>query len=601
MEENKICLMIRKYIYKIFSEDDDVFFTKRTTNSLGRYLFAKIGKNVKGATSALIKKEILRYSRKPIVENYYNELTNQVGIKMLPLTALSLVNKNYLKVKRNYQNYFLKADNKLDSITDKLNTINLSDMKIKGSMGKTPLSKDLSNEFLQLYINFEQRERLRTYREIVEFDKQYLSECWKEEFEEEANVNQILRKKAKSICMGYDSNQFAVLKQHIQAAESNLKDELIVFYKAKLIPLYEKIIYENMSKHIAEEMQGKEYDVKEELKAIPEIADLIDKKNNNSNIYIATLEKLFNDFSIIDELNNAINNIPNDNRKEILRECLVLFETKKYGMFINILPIQIEGLFYDLLVDSTTYQLFTHIEIYEKPTLREKLDSFHENMHIDIFEYFKFYFNNLIRNVVAHGRVNSNNGNRNEDVNMKIIAYELILDLNCLLYYYIQKSEFIRMNILLRGFYKNIKGNDKLDYEKMNFNAMFATISRQRHISIFNFGIERFEPMQTIYWIFNPSYEKRYCSLYDKQDLEVARGILNNPTFWEYVNDKLLQCVSVGYDYERIDKAFGKVLNVILGITEKGPLKNSIIKVNRTWGILKKVDSDFIKEMNSVE
>lgn len=601
MEENKICLMIRKYIYKIFSEDDDVFFTKRTTNSLGRYLFAKIGKNVKGATSALIKKEILRHSRKPIVENYYNELTNQVGIKMLPLTALSLVNKNYLKVKRNYQNYFLKADNKLDSITDKLNTINLSDMKIKGSMGKTPLSKDLSNEFLQLYINFEQRERLRTYREIIEFDKQYLSECWKEEFEEEANVNQILRKKAKSICMGYDSNQFAVLKQHIQAAESNLKDELIVFYKAKLIPLHEKITYENMSKHIAEEMQGKEYDVKEELKAIPEIADLIDKKNNNSNIYIATLEKLFNDFSIIDELNNAINNIPNDNRKEILRECLVLFESKKYGMFINILPIQIEGLFYDLLVDSTTYQLFTHIEIYEKPTLREKLDSFHENMHIDIFEYFKFYFNSLIRNVVAHGRVNSNNGNRNEDVNMKIIAYELILDLNCLLYYYIQKSEFIRMNILLRGFYKNIKGNDKLDYEKMNFNAMFATISRQRHISIFNFGIERFEPMQTIYWIFNPSYEKRYCSLYDKQDLEVARGILNNPTFWEYVNDKLLQCVSVGYDYERIDKAFGKVLNVILGITEKGPLKNSIIKVNRTWGILKKVDSDFIKEMNSVE
>lgn len=601
MEENKICLMIRKYIYKIFSEDDDVFFTKRTTNSLGRYLFAKIGKNVKGATSALIKKEILRYSCKPIVENYYNELTNQVGIKMLPLTALSLINKNYLKVKRNYQNYFLKADNKLDSITNKLNTINLSDMKIKGSMGKTPLSKDLSNEFLQLYINFEQRERLRTYREIIEFDKQYLSECWKEEFEEEANVNQILRKKAKSICMGYDSNQFAVLKQHIQAAESNLKDELIVFYKAKLIPLYEKIIYENMSKHIAEEMQGKEYDVKEELKAIPEIADLIDKKNNNSNIYIATLEKLFNDFSIIDELNNAINNIPNDNRKEILRECLVLFESKKYGMFINILPIQIEGLFYDLLVDSTTYQLFTHIEIYEKPTLREKLDSFHENMHIDIFEYFKFYFNNLIRNVVAHGRVNSNNGNRNEDVNMKIIAYELILDLNCLLYYYIQKSEFIRMNILLRGFYKNIKGNDKLDYEKMNFNAMFATISRQRHISIFNFGIERFEPMQTIYWIFNPSYEKRYCSLYDKQDLEVARGILNNPTFWEYVNDKLLQCVSVGYDYERIDKAFGKVLNVILGITKKGPLKNSIIKVNRTWGILKKVDSDFIKEMNSVE
>lgn len=601
MEENKICLMIRKYIYKIFSEDDDVFFTKRTTNSLGRYLFAKIRKNVKGATSALIKKEILRYSRKPIVENYYNELTNQVGIKMLPLTALSLVKRNYLKVKRNYQNYFLKANNKLDSITDKLNTINLSDMKIKGSMGKTPLSKDLSNEFLQLYINFEQRERLRTYREIIEFDKQYLSECWKEEFEEEANVNQILRKKAKSICMGYDSNQFAVLKQHIQAAESNLKDELIVFYKAKLIPLYEKIIYENMSKHIAEEMQGKEYDVKEELKAIPEIADLIDKKNNNSNIYIATLEKLFNDFSIIDELNNAINNIPNDNRKEILRECLVLFESKKYGMFINILPIQIEGLFYDLLVDSTTYQLFTHIEIYEKPTLREKLDSFHENMHIDIFEYFKFYFNNLIRNVVAHGRVNSNNGNRNEDVNMKIIAYELILDLNCLLYYYIQKSEFIRMNILLRGFYKNIKGNDKLDYEKMNFNAMFATISRQRHISIFNFGIERFEPMQTIYWIFNPFYEKRYCSLYDKQDLDVARGILNNPRFWEYVNIKLLQCVSVGYDYERIDKAFGRILNVILGITEKGPLKNSIIKVNRTWGTLKKVDSDFIKEMNSIE
>lgn len=88
---------------------------------------------------------------------------------------------------------------------------------------------------------------------------------------------------------------------------------------------------------------------------------------------------------------------------------------------------------------------------------------------------------------------------------------------------------------------------------------------------------------------------------YDKEDIQVAREILYDTEFWEYVNDKLTHCIETGYDYERIDKSFSNVLNVLLGILEKGALKDSIIKVNKSLSTLKKVDAKFNKEMQTLE
>ncbi len=601
MEEIKVCMNIRKYIYQILSDDDDKLFIKRSMESLGKYLFAKIHKKISSATDELIKKTILGFSNKNSIENYFIELTNQVGIKILPKTALSIVKKAYLKVERKYQSYLQKANKKLDAIKDNMESINLSDIRLKSCIGRKNLDKDLRNGFSQLHYSFECREKLRTYQEIIDFDKNYIYECWLEEFGENLEINYILRQKAKSICTRNESILFDALIQNIQAAESNLQNELIVFYKAKFIPLREKIICENISKHISHEIKGEYYDVQEELKAIPLLQDIIEQRNKDKERYLLTLEKLFNDFSIVTELNNAISNIMNCKRKELLNDCISLFKDKKYNLLMNLLPVQIEGLFYDLLVDSTTYQLFTHLEIYEKPTLRQKLDAFHENRHIDIYEYFKYYFNNLIRNVAAHGRAISDIENKDVDIDIEVISYELMLDLNCILYYYIQKSEFVRMKILLQGFYRNCENNDAFNYKEMNFESMFATISRQRHISIFNFGVERFEPVQSIYWIFNPTYENKYSSIYGKEDLKVAREILSSIEFWLFVENKISQCIETGYNYEQIDKSFGRVLEILLGYVEKGPLKNSIIRVNRKLRILKTVDSEFNKQMNTIE
>lgn len=602
MDENKVCMSVRKYIYIILNEDDDLIFSKRSMDSLGKYLFNKIRKRVSCATNKLIKKEIFRYKRKTSSENCFLELLNQTGIKILPKDALASVKKDYEIVEKRYKSYKSAFNRKLVFLQNEDNKLKANEIKIKHKpYNKVPLTRDLTDEIECLHAYFAERERIRSYKEIIEFDEKYLSTCWVEEFGDGSldALNRYFKQKAKSIFMGSQSryNIFNVQLQRIYAAEANLKDELILFYKAKLIPLYEKIMLANLSKHFSQELKGEDYDITKELKIIPHIDDLIDAKINDKFKYLNLLEKLFKDFSLITELCKSINKfIVKTKRKELLVECISLFKNKKYDLLINLLPIQIEGLFYDLLIDSTSYQILNGIDIFEKPTLREKLNLLNEKIHIDIYEYFYFSFNNLIRNVVAHGRADIL-----DDTELEIFAYELMLDLNCLMHYFVQKSEFMRMRILLQSFDNNNASNTKIDYKKKNYARLFETIIKKRYISVVHFGVEKFEPMQSLYWIVNPTYERRYCSIYGSEDIKTVRRILYSIEFWIYVNDKILECIESGYDYIGIEKSFNKILDVLLGDIKNNELKKHIVKVKANYGKLKKMDTEFNKEMRTIE
>ena len=103
---------------------------------------------------------------------------------------------------------------------------------------------------------------------------------------------------------------------------------------------------------------------------------------------------------VIDEIRERIlsNHILNE-RRDILLPALDIYEENKQ-IFINLIPLQIEGLFYEycLAIDVPENKL-------QLPALGEKIDKIKSrNSGFYDFEYFKFVFP-VTRNRVAHGKM----------------------------------------------------------------------------------------------------------------------------------------------------------------------------------------------------
>ena len=72
------------------------------------------------------------------------------------------------------------------------------------------------------------------------------------------------------------------------------------------------------------------------------------------------------------------------------------------------------------------------MDIYSNAVLKEKIRHLQEvksDIYPEAVEYFMYYFNNMIRNKVAHGRYK---GNSEEQIQDEIFAKELILDMGML-------------------------------------------------------------------------------------------------------------------------------------------------------------------------
>ena len=94
------------------------------------------------------------------------------------------------------------------------------------------------------------------------------------------------------------------------------------------------------------------------------------------------------------------------NRKVFILRLLDLFDQGEFDLFNNTVPIQIEGLFSDFLKDGTVFYRFTNMQLLNKAVLRGKIQ-YIKNLGLDVYHeammYFRIYFNNLIRNKIAHG------------------------------------------------------------------------------------------------------------------------------------------------------------------------------------------------------
>jgi hypothetical protein len=106
-------------------------------------------------------------------------------------------------------------------------------------------------------------------------------------------------------------------------------------------------------------------------------------------------------------------------RENILNPILNFYEQNDFLLFVNLTPLQIEGIFHDYCIG-----LGVSKELLEKASIGQKLDEIvKKNPNLQDFEYFKFIFPNT-RNRVAHGKLVNNLEEARE------ISCLLVLDLH---------------------------------------------------------------------------------------------------------------------------------------------------------------------------
>lgn len=158
------------------------------------------------------------------------------------------------------------------------------------------------------------------------------------------------------------------------------------------------------------------------LEFLPNIQRHIELKKSSLHIYNEEIVRIVEENDMVNNMSGRVSgNYHIHTRKEIFETMASLFTDEKFLAFISMASIQIEGIFYDLICIK-----FGKKE--NQGTLVEKVErAFRDNQPqmLTLYPYFAFDVPR-IRNEIAHKGIIENR-------DLKMTAYELVLDLNCVL------------------------------------------------------------------------------------------------------------------------------------------------------------------------
>ena len=255
-------------------------------------------------------------------------------------------------------------------------------------------------------------------------------------------------------------------------------------------------------------------------------------KTQDVNKYVQELEKYISEHQVLDYLRQKIDGLYClQDRKHILNTIIDSFEHQNYVVFMNLVVIQIEGLFYDIFVDANIQnRLDGEFDLFEKDDLKSKIKKNDTSMGLEEAAlYFKFYFNSMIRNKVAHGR------NCFKEEEYERISFELLLDLQYVIHLLEKHSdtneavEYIKNTVRWLEFSFSGCCTAEQIYEKL-LNLLNDNVLKYR-----NNIIGYVDSHQELYWIFNPYYEAAYEYAEVMELRDKLREYLTNENFWEYV------------------------------------------------------------------
>ena len=258
---------------------------------------------------------------------------------------------------------------------------------------------------------------------------------------------------------------------------------------------------------------------------------------------------------------------------KVILQILSLFQNEEFEAVINIIPIQIEGLFADFLDNSLLYRMESDLTTYKQIytfEFRKKakmVETKRLNLGFETIGYFRYYFNSVYRNTVAHGNYwLLINGDVPSDSicdaqTIAILAHDLIFDLNYIIDVVAMSNEIDEAKSYLTYTAKELSNEDfdkkiSEEYKSEEFltsedeDLQYINKMDARYVRLYLdlLGESRFntrnylkgilvshEPVQLLFWIFNPIIEKAIGD----DSCKKIRAVLLSSEFWKYVAIKL--------------------------------------------------------------
>lgn len=268
------------------------------------------------------------------------------------------------------------------------------------------------------------------------------------------------------------------------------------------------------------------------IDSLKNVESTIALKENNLEEYYKKVINTVDSNQLLEKMAERIGmNYHFHKRKEVFETMTNLFDEEKYTTFILTAVIQIEGMFYELV--SIRYGKKEN-----QGTLLEKVEkTFQKNsaqMHA-LYPHFAFDLPEL-RNQVAHiGIVSSDN--------IKNLAYELVLDLNCVLSL-AEKESLDKFKYLIQIFNKTVEKNLD-DFENEDDYHRAITMCVFEELYMYNLMTDEYfwellsKPQEyeeeLIYYLPQDHNDE---DLYLKDIVQILSNIVYSDMFWQIVLDE---------------------------------------------------------------
>lgn len=562
ISSGNICeAIINQICYVLPTLYEKGIFRATSFEHLGKLYFDNIHTSVDGATDDNIQEVVRKISASDSKfaqqREYWLALTDLAHIKVLPRDVYAKVKKEYNTVYRpKYQNVKKKYKEKLDLLTSQISRLENEREGIKKKIqNKRAVTYDITLDEDRYRTVCSEHYKASTRKEQLAF--LYSAICDKlDEFcridDSDEQVDIWLRRKSIEIAVldGDAKTVFLPYISFLSILERDIDDDRFIQNQVKLLALVDiyrekqhKAIYitdENARQNLINEYAAA-------MAAIPNSDILSAAYKKGSNDYLGKLDYLIDEFDVVSRIKDDIDNsFTLRTRSSLLHEILSLYIDSNYTLFNCTAPIQIEGMFADFLYAANTFKRFTYMDLFERDVLNIKLEKLAECSEVDleVVEYFEFYFTNLVRNRAAHGRyIKASNAQDDE-----ILAKELLLDMKCLTHQIRRKAEVEKMLRCIQGYlnYCNVLGASAPD---AIYGALYGDFTGCRmHLSYDS--LDQYNPIQFLYWIINPYYEKISQTMSVDAEVKKIRGYLYSEDFWKYAYNKMQQDVSLGKTFD---------------------------------------------------
>lgn len=564
--------------------DDPAIFSFLSFRDLGQAYYCQIQSQVQNATPESINGAIERLQSND--GNYYDQLISIVGIKHLPHDKLEEVRRQFDQVMiGDYDALKMKYQAAISQINTALLQNKAQIEAIENQAPVYSFTHDIISDEKRLDELHLECTRLRTQKESLSYSMHFadLALSGYCDLDDPVEIDMANRKTALKLCFDDNGNaerDFSWYRSCVETAQDDIERPYGLFYKVKFYIALEKCRqkYYRLSFIKAEEEALEQYKI--DIDKIPQIDVLHDLKNNDISRYNQTLDKLITDFDLVSDLKLLLEEtVCLRMRKGILQKSVDLYEEKEFDLFISLISIQIEGMFADFLRDTTVFRRFSKMTMYYNDVLKDKIQHLQDvgdTIYPEAVEYFGYYYNNLIRNRIAHGNYHDK---LLENAPLKeAFSKELFLDFVFLTYMLSRKSETEKMYRYVQSYIHYPSTPLQRTSVPPYFGALFNDIIGKR--THFDYDtVEKYRPIQVVYWLVNPYYERIYGSVANKDELLTLRDSFLDKPFWKYVSEQLESVLLTGYDYLRIDSEFSAIIHGLFSCV-KPEVKPILAKIN---------------------